>query len=128
MLDLFERLRQSFPEDLEWDGLDRDRIAEVMVDGLTGPHRNGTVTRSLTMMSTFTPLTHGSGDIICVAGGRDDDDVVLATITLARSDDDNEASLVIRYEITDPILGQHSHRVTISYKDAIDKPKARLEV
>lgn len=127
LLDLFERLRQSLPEDLEWDGLDRDRIAEVMVDGLTESHRNSTVTYSLAMMSTFTLLTHGNdGNMICVAGGRDNEDVVLATITLARSDSD-DGPLVIWYEITDPIMGQHSHKVTLPYDSVINRPKARLD-
>lgn len=126
LLDLFERLRQFLPEDLEWDGLDRDRIAEVMVDGLTGSHRNSTVTYSLTMMSTFTLLTHGSGGMICVAGGRDDDDVVLATITLARSDG-ADGPFVIWYEITDPVMGQYNHKVILPYDSVINRPKARLE-
>lgn len=91
LLDLYESLRQSFPEDLEWDGLDRDRIAEAMVDGLTGSHRNSTVTYSLSMMSTFTVPTHIKDNMICVMAGRDDDDVVLATITLAKADSNGEA-------------------------------------
>lgn len=115
------------PEDLEWDGLDRDRIVEVMVDGLTGPHRNGTVTYSLTMMSTFTMLTQEKSDTICVAGGRDNDDVVLATITLVKVDGNGEA-LIIWYEITDLIMGQHSHKVSFPYDSVINRPKARLEM
>lgn len=128
LLDLYDRLRQSLPEDLEWNGLDRDRIVEAMVVGLTGSYRNSTVTYTLCMMSIFTLLTHRGDDMICVAGGRDNEDVVLATITLARSDDDNEAPLVIRYEITDPIMGQHSHKVILPYDSVISRPKARLEV
>lgn len=126
LLDLFERLRQSLPENLEWNGLDKNRIAEVMVDGLTGPHRNSTVTYSLAMMSTFTLLTQKKGGMICVAGGRDNEDAVLATITLARPDG-NGGGLVIWYEITDPIMGQHSHKVTLPYDSATNRPKARLE-
>ena len=128
LLDLYDRLWQSLPEDSEWHGLDRDRIAEAMVTGLTGSHRNNTVTCSLVMMSTFTLLTQERSDMICVAGGRDNEDVVLAIITLARSDGDDEAPLVIRYEITDPIMGQHSHRVILPYDSVINRPKARLEV
>lgn len=127
LLDLFERLRQSLPEDLEWNGLDKDRIAEAIVTGLTGSYRNSTVTYSLCMMSTFIILTHGSGDMICVAGGRDNEDVVLATITLARSDSD-DGPLVIWYEITDPIVGQHNHKVILPYDSVINRPKARLDV
>lgn len=127
LLDLYDRLRQSLPEDLEWNRLDRDRIAEAMVTGLTGSHRNSTVTYSLTIMSTFTLLTHESGDMICVAGGRDNEDAVLVTITLAKADNNGEA-LVIWYEITDPIMGQHSHKVTLPYDSVINRPKTRLEV
>lgn len=127
LLDLYDRLWQSLPEDLEWYGLDRDRIAEAIVTGLTGSYRNSTVTYSLCMMSTFTILTHGSGDMICVAGGRDNEDVVLATITLARSDSD-DGPLVIWYEITDPIMGQHDHKVILPYDSVINRPKARLDV
>lgn len=126
LLDLYDRLRQSLPEDLEWNRLDRDRIAEAMVTGLTGSHRNSTVTYSLTMMSTFTLLTHGSGGMICVTGGRDNEDAVLATITLARSDG-ADGPFVIWYEITDPIMGQHSHKVILPYDSVINRPKARLE-
>ena len=127
LLDLYDRFWQSLPEDLEWHGLDRDRIAEAMVTGLTGSHRNSTVTYTLCMMSTFTLLTQEKSDMICVAGGRDNEDAALVTITLARCDNDNETSFVIRYEITDPIMGQHSHRVILPYDMVTDGPKARLE-
>lgn len=126
LIDLYERLRQALPEDLERYGLDRDRIAEVMVDGLTGSHRNSTVTYALSMMSTFTLSAHTGSDMIHVMGWRDGRDAVLATITLTRPNGD-DGPLFIWYEITDPIMGQHSLKVTLPYDMAVGKPKARLE-
>ena len=125
LLDLYERLRQALPEDLEWYGLDRDRIAEAMVDELTGSHRNSTVTYTLFTMSTFTLSVYTGSDMIRVMGWRDGEDAILATITLTRPDGDN-GPLVVRYEISDPTMGQRNLKVILPHDMVADRPKARL--
>lgn len=126
ILRIYERSMRTLPDDLEWNGMDRDEIAETIAYGLTGSHRNSTVTYALSMMSTFTLSAHTGSDMIHVMGWRDGRDAVLATITLTRPDGDG-GPLFIRYEINDPTMRQYSLKVILPYDMAADKPKARLE-
>ena len=126
ILEIYERSMRTLPDDLEWNGMDRDEVAEAIAYGLTYPVKRPYMAYVLSMTASFDVLPDDEEDGKLRIGCRHAQSTEPSIIVTLKAFELDERVCIVTYEIVDPAFEKHDCNAAFEFDEIISKPKARL--
>ena len=126
ILGIYERSMRTLPDDLEWNGMDRDEVAEAIAYGLTFPVKRTYMAYVLSMTASFDVLPDNEEDGKLRIGCRHAQLTKPSVIVTLKTFELDERVCIVTYEIVDSAFEKHECNAAFELDWIIGKPKAKL--